>query len=300
MEYHRKCVIHSTLHERLATVLCDLVFSYIGSFEGALIDCIAFESPVTLVAAVSECEVATAHESGYVRIYNLQTRATYILCAHRRSVIDIAVLSTGNLATCDGERVVLCDLQTHGRLFVKSCVHKLCALPNGLLACATDSNMVHVWDTNGKPKIVKRLAADDQRIMSLLLLEGHLAAGSIIGEISMWDLLNFEKLTREQEAGLVVPTQSSVVLHRGPLAYLTHDAAFAEWRLHANNLETNLYSSYVAMMKLDDGTVLSGFSNGTLCNLSTFTAASQDGVSALAQVAHWVVAASRNKLFVWN
>jgi len=300
MEYHRKLLIYSALHARLATVLCDLVFNYVGSFEGALIDCIAFESPVTILTSVSDCEVATAHDNGYVRIYNLETRATHILCAHRRSVIDLAVLSTGNLATCDGERLVLCDLQTHDNLRVTSRAHKLCALPNGLLACATDYNMVHVWDTNGTPKIVQRLAADDQRINSLLLLEGHLAAGSVIGEISVWDLRTFKKLTREQEACLVMPPQSNVVLHNGPLARFTHDAAFAEWRLHANTLETNLYASYKAMVKLDDGTVLSGFANGTLCNLSTFAAANQDGVSALTQVAHWVIAASRNKLCVWN
>lgn len=267
-ERSRKEQVRDFLDCWLVADVCSVVLAYVGSFEGIFARSISSGGIATCLAAVSDTQVVVGFLDGQLSRFNLKNLTkTTLEDKHRTSVCDLAVLPSSLVSLSTDGDLKFWDLAT---LRVKETRtgrgSVLLALPGDRFVCGADDGNVTFWTAKNRLELTKFCAAHCSPVRSLCLMDGCVVSVSADGDILKWDQSTFE----------LVET-------------LVKDPFFGTW-----------YAQWPVFIKLDDGTVLSGYRNGSLINNGHVYTCGTEPVTSIAKLGDGFAALEWGRIRVWH
>lgn len=283
-ERARREHMHDLLADWLVADVCSVVFAYVGSFEGIFSRSIFTRSVATCLAAISDSQVVVGSLDGQLGRFNLLTSTkTMLEDKHDAGICDLVALSNSLVSlSSDGDLKIwdLATLRVKETRAGRGCV--LLALPGDRFVCGTKDGTVTFWSAQGELELVKFCAAHHSAVRGLCFLDGFVVSISVHGAILRWDENTFD----------MIETASTVeqAWAKDPFLMTCYAQMFGKGHGHLKP----------AVLKLCDGTLLSGNHNGSLLNNGHVYAGGSEPVSSIAKFCDGFAALDWGCIRVWH
>lgn len=286
------------LNEWLPIDLAGVVTKYVGSFEGVRAKVIKGKNKVTCFSKLSETELVTGHTGGGVKIINIFTGATKLLFAFQTPVMQVAALPNGNVASLSrNAHFILWSSRTRKRVAVLNHIWNFAVFTDGVVACAQIGGTIYTD--------VHHFKSPFMHINQMLEVGGHLAVASEQG-VSVWtrNKVSMEKMSSSDQQELAARCARGEVAvnttqYKEAFAQFLQDPVFKDWIACIGD-KRNVTDRDFAILKLDDGTLVSGDSSGCCFNNRTLVECASSAIVDLAQVGTKTVALCDGDLYVFD